>query len=224
MPHGKAGDFDLDSHDLGISAHRSDPIDRYLLRASPSHTQARLCHLPPRETPLPVQSTAGSRQFHLFGDSTFSSYRDEAPRDGIDDARAEWLRALAVRFAPWLVRNSIDFPMDFRRFVEAGDWSTLFLDAVDLSQARPRLVGTETLEFSRLADRPCSGVTASARETVDTTTDCRLLQLVQRFAAEPAPAQRVPRSDLDLRYYMYFDFPGEDPASWNREFEGSVHG
>src|SRR6266581_2161823 len=178
----------------------------------------------PREAPLPVQSTAGSRQFQLFGDSMSSSYRDEAPRDGIDDARAEWLRALAVRFAPWLVRNSIDFPMDFRRFVEAGDWSTLFIDAVDLSQAHLLLVGTETTEFGRLADRACSGVTASARETVDTTTDCRLLQLVERFAAEPAPAQRAPRPDLDLRYYMYFDFPGEDPASWNREFEGSVHG
>ena len=23
---------------------------------------------------------------------------------------------------------------------------------------------------------------------------------------------------------MYFDFPGQDPASWNREFEGSVRG
>ena len=178
----------------------------------------------PRETPLPVQSTAGNRRFNLFGDSTTPSYHDEAPRDGIDDVRGQWLRSLAVRFAPWMVRNSVDFPMDFRRFVEAGDWSTLFIDAVDLSQAHPRLVGTETIEFGRLADRPCSGLRASATETVDTTTDCRLLQLVQRFSAEPAPAQRAPRPDLDLRYYMYFDFPGEDPASWNREFEGSVHG
>jgi len=36
----------------------------------------------PRETPLPVQSTAGTRQFQLFGDPASSSYRDEAPRDG----------------------------------------------------------------------------------------------------------------------------------------------
>jgi len=84
--------------------------------------------------------------------STTPGYRDEAPRDGIDDARGQWLRSLAQRFAPWMVRNSVDFPMDFRRFVEAGDWSTLFIDAVDLSQAHPRLVGTETIEFSRLAD------------------------------------------------------------------------
>jgi hypothetical protein len=178
----------------------------------------------PRETPLPVQSTAGNRQFHLFGDPTTSSYRDQAPRDGIDDTREQWLRTLAQRFAPWMVRNSVDFPMDFRRFVETGTWSTLFIDALDLSQARPRLVGTETIEFGKLAERSCSGSTTSASESVDTTTDCRLLQLIDRFAAEPARAVTAPRPDLDLRYFMYFDFPGEDPATWNREFEGSVHG
>jgi hypothetical protein len=178
----------------------------------------------PRETLLPVQSTAGNRQFHLFGDSTTSSYRDESPRDGIDDAREQWLHSLALRFAPWMVRNSVDFPMDFRRFVETGEWSTLFIDAMDLSQAHPRLVGTETIEFGRLADRACSGLTTNASETVDTTTDCRLRQLVARFAPEPPLVARVPSPDLDLHYIMYFDFPGEDPASWNREFEGSVRG
>src|SRR5882672_10622343 len=47
----------------------------------------------PRETPLPVQSTAGNRRFNLFGDPTTPGYRDEAPRDGIDDARGQWLRS-----------------------------------------------------------------------------------------------------------------------------------
>jgi len=177
----------------------------------------------PRETLLPVQATAGNRQFHLFGDSTNSSYRDETPRDGIDDARGQWLRALSVRFAPWMVRNSVDFPMDFRRFVESGEESTLFIDALDLSQARPRLVSTETIEFSRLA-HTCRGLGAGAAETVDTTPDCRLLRLVGRFAPDPAPVASLPRPELDLHYVMYFDFPGEAPASWNREFEGSVHG
>lgn len=178
----------------------------------------------PREILLPVQSTAGNRRFHLFGDSTASSYRDEAPRDGIDDAREHWLRTLALRFAPWMVRNSVDFPMDFRRFVESGEGSTLFIDALDLSQARPRLVSTETIEFGRLADAPCRGMGSGVMETVDTTPDCRLLRLVGRFAPEPAPAASVPRPELDLHYVMYFDFPGEAPASWNREFEGSVRG
>jgi hypothetical protein len=178
----------------------------------------------PREAVLPVQATSANRQFHLFGDATTPTYHDEAPRDGIDDARERWLRALASRFAPWMVRNSVDFPMNFRRFVEGGEASTLFIDAFDLSQARPRLLETETIDFAKLADAACRHAEAAAREAADTTSDCRLLRLIDRFAPDPPRAATPPQPDLDLRHVMYFDFPGEDPASWNREFEGSVHG
>ena len=181
----------------------------------------------PREAALPVQATAGNRAFHLFGDPAAPGYRDEAPRDGVDDAQGRWLRALAVRFAPWMVRNAVDFPMDFRRFVEGGEASTLFIDAFDLSQARPRLLDTKTIDFGQLGDgggaatcRPTEG----AVQTIDPTPDCRLLELIDRFAPEPPPVATPPRPDLDLRYVLYFDFPGQDPGSWNREFEGSVHG
>src|SRR6266550_4002019 len=177
----------------------------------------------PRDVALPVQATVGNRQFHLFGDAAGAGYRDEAPRDGIDDARERWLHALAVRFAPWMVRNSVDFPMDFRRFVEGGDASTLFIDAFDLSQARPRLLGTETIDFDQLGSAACRG-TGAPGTLGDTTPDCRLLRLIDRFAPEPSRAASPPRPDLDLHYVMYFDFPGQDPASWNREFEGSVRG
>ena len=61
-----------------------------------------------REPLLPVQASAGNKRFHLFGDSTAVGYQDEAPRDGIDDDREHALRMLAMRFAPWMVRNSID--------------------------------------------------------------------------------------------------------------------
>jgi len=165
----------------------------------------------PRDVVLPVQATAGNRAFHLFGDSAAPGYRDEAPRDGIDDARQQWLHALAVRFAPWMVRNSVDFPMDVRRFIEGGDASTLFIDAFDLSHAHPRLLGTETIDFGKLAG-------------ADTTPDRRLLDLVERFAPDPPPPAVAPRPDLDLHHVLYFDMPGEGPTSWNREFEGSVHG
>jgi hypothetical protein len=165
----------------------------------------------PREVVLPVQATAGNRTFHLFGDSAAPAYRDEAPRDGIDDAREQWLHALAVRFAPWMVRNSVDFPMDVRRFIEGGEASTLFIDAFDLSHAHPRLLGTETIDFAKLAGG-------------DTTPDRRLADLVGRFAPDPPPTPLPPRPDLDLHHVLYFDMPGDDPVSWNREFEGSVHG
>src|SRR3977135_522399 len=134
----------------------------------------------PREAARPVQAPAANRQFHLFGDPAASGYRDEAPRDGIDDARERWLHALAVRFAPWMVRNSIDFPMNFRRFVEGGDASTLFIDAFDLSQAHPRLLSTQTVDCAQRPAAPCRGAGDSAGETADTAPppDCRLLQLI----------------------------------------------
>src|SRR5438067_233448 len=175
----------------------------------------------PRDIALPVQATAGNQLFHLFGDSTTPGYRDEAPRDGVDDARALWLRGIAVRFAPWMVRKSVDFPLNFRPFIEGGEASTLFIDAFDLSQARPRLLDTKTVDFGRLTGAACRATTAQAG---DSTPDCRLVELVDRFAPAPPPAVSPPRPDLDVHYVMYFDFPGQDPASWNREFEGSVHG
>src|SRR5439155_21534254 len=156
----------------------------------------------PREIVLPVQATPANRQFHVFGDSEAPGYRDEAPRDGIDDTRERWLRALAVRFAPWMVRNSVDFPMDFRRFVEGGDASTLFIDAFDLSQARPRLLGTETIDFDQLAAAPCRGPEGGAAERADTAPrpDFRLLQHIDHFAPHPPRAASPPRPDPDLRH------------------------
>src|SRR2546421_701869 len=58
----------------------------------------------------------------------------------------------------------------------------------------------------------------------DAAPDGRLRGPVPRSGPVRPPAADPPRPDLDIRYVMYFDFPGQDPASWNREFEGSVHG
>src|SRR5256885_13303355 len=140
----------------------------------------------PRDIVLPVQATAGSRLFHLFGDSTTPGYRDEAPRDGVDDARALWLRGIAVRFAPWMVRNSVDFPMNFRPFIEGGEASTLFIDAFDLSQARPRLLDTKTVDFGRLTGAACRATTAQAGDP----TPARPLSRPAARAPPSTPASR----------------------------------
>lgn len=201
---------------MDVSGRRAWPLLAALFLATTrAHSQAipkpdYVTYLP-RAIVLPVQATAGNRTFHLFGDTTLAGYRDAVPRDGIDDAREQWLHALAVRFAPWMVRNSVDFPMDVRRFIEGGEASTLFIDAFDLSQAHPQLLGTETIDFGKLAE-------------VDTTADRRLVRLIEQFAPDPPPVPTAPRPDLDVHHVLYFDMPGEDPASWNREFEGSVHG
>ncbi len=116
--------------------------------------------------------------------------------------------------------------MDFRRFVEGGEASTLCIDAFDLSQARPRLLDTKTIDFGQLGGvrgaATCQALKGAA-QTRDTTPDCRLLELIDQFAPEPprgAPTAAGPRPALR----PVLRFSGQDPGSWNREFEGSVHG
>src|SRR5262249_28944566 len=146
-------------------------------------------------------------------------YHDSLPLDGIDDRRGAWLQSLAVRFAPWMVRNTIDFPMDARRFIESGDPFPLFIDSFDASRARPRLLGTQTIDFAALKDHPCP----AGGEATDTTPDCRLLRLLDELAPDHLAPPKVPRPGFDLWRVLYFDFPGQDPHSWAAEFEGPVH-
>ncbi len=54
----------------------------------------------PLEYPRLVRQTDANTRLHLFGDPADPMYRDESPRDGIDDHRGEILSRLAVRFAP----------------------------------------------------------------------------------------------------------------------------
>ena len=76
--------------------------------------------------PRLVRASPATERFHLFGDTSAAGYRDESPRDGIDDGRAAWLEALAVRFAPYMVRNTEERPLDFHRvYVRQDRWRLL---------------------------------------------------------------------------------------------------
>jgi hypothetical protein len=46
--------------------------------------------------------------------------------------------------------------------------------------------------------------------------------VVRRLAPDSRPASKPTRPDHSSTEVMYFDFPGDGPASWNREFEGPV--
>src|SRR5512139_3456989 len=77
------------------------PVDKYLKYV-------------PLTYPRIIRQTDATAKFHLYGDPSDPSYRDVDPKDGVDDARARWLRDVARRFAPIMVRNTPQFPMDFR--------------------------------------------------------------------------------------------------------------
>lgn len=172
-------------------------------------------------TPLPVQQTSASAALHLFGDQAAPDYSDQAPRDGIDDRRGAWFLQLAERFAPWIVRHSVGFPMDLRRWLEGGEPFPLFVDVFDQSRFEPRLLRTETIDWSELRGRPCP---AAGQPGDGTVADCQLLRLLRQFAPGQRPPPAAPAAEEQLAYSLYFDFPGEDPASWAREYEGTTEG
>src|SRR5688500_15488030 len=71
-----------------------------------------------------VSQTRANAALNLYGDRTASSYAD-ADLDGIDDARAQTLHALAARFAPALRRNNFSAPRDIRLALGDDQWLKL---------------------------------------------------------------------------------------------------
>lgn len=106
----------------------------------------------PLNYPRIVRQTEASARFHLYGDQADPSYRDVSPADGIDDARGEWLRALALRFAPIMVRNTPQFPMDFRTFFHQESFP-IFLDRWDVRRFQPSLADRQQVDLARLAGK-----------------------------------------------------------------------
>ncbi len=176
----------------------------------------------PGGMPLPTTQSLQTAQFQLYGDTSAASYVDRDPRNGIDDRRDAWLKGLAVRFAPWMIRNTVDFPMDWRRFVNQGPSFPLFVDVFQVSTEHPRLERSETIDMKGVASVPCTA--ADSLVANDTTPDCRLLSLLERYGPDRRPAPRPVAPGEGEAKVLFFDFPGTDPQTWNDEFEGPVKG
>jgi hypothetical protein len=139
-----------------------------------------------------VGETQASARLQLFGSPT-SATTDTAPADGIDDARAARLSALAERFSPIVKRNNFSVPRDFR-----------------------------TIEGMRLTlnvDRWVEGHRVE-RDSIDlgeasTRTDDRLLELLRAFdPRRQVPLVRDPGEHRET--ILYLDFPGDGESSWRR--------
>jgi hypothetical protein len=109
----------------------------------------------PLSYPRIVAQTEANARLHLFGNADAPGYRDIAPRDGVDDRRAERLLSLAERFGPILVQNTSDAPMDFRRFMEFTDTWILNVDTWNLVGDRKALQRSDTINLLAAARHPC---------------------------------------------------------------------
>ncbi len=153
-----------------------------------------------------------------------------SPRDGIDDKRHDLLLGLAVRFAPYMVRNTTNIPMDFKGFITRRPSFPLYVDTWDVATARGHLLRTDIVDFAALARAPCGSASPArnAARPSDPHDDCRLLDLLHRFgpggSAADTAAHTAEAPEQDLLHIFYFDFPGQDAASWKAEFENLVSG
>ncbi|MBE0591467.1 MAG: hypothetical protein IH616_03585, partial [Gemmatimonadales bacterium] len=171
----------------------------------------------PLEPPRLTQEAPASARFQLFGHPDDPDYRDEAPRDGIDDRRHEVLQALTTRFAPFMVQNTFSIPLDFKRFWLSQHTFPLHIDTWELAFGR-QLVKAETLDMNALGQASCPGDAVDTPPRVVDSPDCRLVTLLDAFDPhEPrttlSRVTAVP-IDRDQVTVMYFDMPGYDEATW----------
>jgi hypothetical protein len=182
----------------------------------------------PLSTPTLVPETDASARLWLFGNPNEAGYRDEGPVDGIDDARHEILMALAVRFAPYLVQNTSDFPLDFDAFISNRRSFPLYVDTWDTNSEVPVLMETRAVNFSALGRAECPTAARSALdESPDPTDDgaledCKILQLMDRYTPganrtrildESLVRGRPNRFDV-----LFFNFPGDGPRNWKGSY------
>jgi hypothetical protein len=157
--------------------------------------------------PKIMSQTEANKTFALYGDKNDPAYQDIDPVDGIDDRRFRVLENIAVRFAPYLVQNTSDAPMDFKHFAKNPHGLPLYEDTWDLAQETPRLVRSNSVDI--LSD------------------DSRLLSLIEEFHPERLTnkesfeGKRNPSAEFFK--VLYFDFPGQDEKSWDKKYETEVY-
>jgi hypothetical protein len=160
----------------------------------------------PITTPKIMSQTETNKIFGLYGDINDPNYRDVDPADGIDDRRFRVLENIAVRFAPYLVQNTSDAPMDFKYFAKNLHGLPLYEDIWDLSQETARLVRSNSVDFR--------------------SDDSQLLLLIEEFHPDRSAnnllseARRNPSAEFFK--VLYFDFPGQDEKSWGEKYKIEV--
>jgi hypothetical protein len=179
----------------------------------------------PLEVPRLVRQTTASAALHLYGDPSDPNYRDESPRNGIDDRRDAVLQRMAIRFAPFMVLNSTNVPMDFKVFARGQNTYRLHIDHWNTVAENGVLVREESIDMLRTAFDPCTPFERRVRTAKD---DCRLLELLDHYDPDQ-PASAVDRAramtpDEDLFQVLYVDFPGYDESSWRTEFQDKTTG
>jgi len=178
---------------------------------------------------LGLQNDA-SVTLNLFGDQSSPGYRDVDPVDGIDDRRNVVFMDLAVHFAPYLVQNTTNVPLNFDVFIDNRDDFALTIDSWETSAQEPEWVRTSGVNFSVLGGGTCDpSLRGSAFERFPepgsdpAIEDCKLLELMDRFTPGAgfvdSRDDALTRADPTTFDALYFNFPGEGERTWSQAYE-----
>lgn len=173
----------------------------------------------PLSYPRLVQQNEATDALHLYGNREDPTYRDVNPVDGIDDDRHDILLSLAVRFAPFLVQNTTNIPVNFDAYIDNSESFQLYLDTWDASGEESRLVQMDSINFSALGQFVNqSSPAAKGRESQDR----KLIELLEQFSPRTprrkAFEEPLVRQRPDLFTVLFFDFPGEGPKTWEKAY------
>lgn len=156
--------------------------------------------------PKIMTQTEANKTLSLYGDKNDPGYQDVDPKDGIDDRRFRVLGNIAVRFAPYLVQNTSDAPMDFKYYAKNPHGLPLYTDTWDISQETPRLAQSNSVDFR--------------------FDDLQILSLVKEFHPDRSTSnlflESRKNSSTEFFKVLYFDFPGQDEKSWGKKYEIEV--
>ncbi|HEX6068192.1 MAG TPA: hypothetical protein VFZ18_00165 [Longimicrobiaceae bacterium] len=153
--------------------------------------------------PSIVAQTEATQRFQLFGDSLDPAYEDRAPRDGVDDRRADRLLDLSEHFSPILRRNTYLVPLEFEDAlhesvsIQIDAWRDHLRVDSGVVELGPRLTGDGYM-------------TGAPRVAPDDSLLLHLLKTrgprrVRSPIAPPAPSPDT---------ILYIDVPGHDEFSW----------
>ena len=157
-------------------------------------------YLPP--FPRIVTATRASVMFRLYGDTAAAGYRDDAPRDGVDDARAAQLQALVGRFAPVLRPNNFSVPRDLDA-IFGSSW-TLNVDGWTSAGAP---LSRDSIRIAQFAP---------GRAGADSTSADLHSLLTHMAPSRPRKAYASAEGDVDT--VLFIDMPGSDAPTWRAAY------
>lgn len=173
-----------------------------------------------------IRQTEASDRLHLYGDPQSQTFRDQNPADGIDDDRAARLRTLAAKFSPVLYRNNYSVPRDFEMMlrlkyhpdqnkVTFDNSPTLYIDTWDLSRPESQLVQADFIDLALATAFALATKGVASNQDFAGCHDEKLKRLLEEF--DPDNRQLSPiRPDQHFEKVLYFNFPGQDEASWRQ--------